>query len=113
MRPASSREHLPTKSVAVLEAREASGGTWDLFRYPGIRSDSDMFTFGFRWRPWPGDRALADGPSILDYLRTVAAEYGVDELIRYRHRVVRRELGLRRPRAGRSRSTTTATPTRR
>jgi cation diffusion facilitator CzcD-associated flavoprotein CzcO len=83
------REHLPARSVAVLEAREASGGTWDLFRYPGIRSDSDMFTFGFSWRPWPGDRALADGPLILDYLRTVAGEYGVDELIRYRHRVVR------------------------
>jgi monooxygenase len=81
------REHLPTKSVAVLEAREASGGTWDLFKYPGIRSDSDMFTFGFGWRPWPGDRAVADGPSILDYLRTVAKEYGVDELIRYRHQV--------------------------
>jgi cation diffusion facilitator CzcD-associated flavoprotein CzcO len=83
------REHLPTRSVAVLEAREASGGTWDLFRYPGIRSDSDMFTFGFSWRPWPGDRALADGPSILDYLRTVAREYGVDELIRYRHKATR------------------------
>ncbi len=83
------REHLPTRSVAVLEAREASGGTWDLFRYPGIRSDSDMFTFGFSWRPWPGDRALADGPSILAYLRTVAEEYGVDELIRYRHKVRR------------------------
>jgi cation diffusion facilitator CzcD-associated flavoprotein CzcO len=83
------REHLPTKSVAVLEAREASGGTWDLFRYPGIRSDSDMFTFGFSWRPWLGDRALADGPLILDYLRTVAEEYGVDELIRYRHKVRR------------------------
>jgi monooxygenase len=82
------RQHLPTKSVAVLEAREASGGTWDLFRYPGIRSDSDMFTFGYGWRPWPGDRALADGPAILDYLRTVAEEYGVDELIRYRRRVV-------------------------
>jgi monooxygenase len=83
------REHLPTRSVAVLEAREASGGTWDLFRYPGVRSDSDMFTFGFSWRPWPGDRALADGPSILAYLRTVAEEYGVDELIRYRHLVTR------------------------
>jgi monooxygenase len=82
------RAHLPTKSVAVLEAREASGGTWDLFRYPGIRSDSDMFTFGFSWRPWIGDRALADGPLILDYLRTVAEEYGVDELIRYRHKVI-------------------------
>jgi cation diffusion facilitator CzcD-associated flavoprotein CzcO len=83
------REHHPTRSVALLEAREASGGTWDLFKYPGIRSDSDMFTFGFSWRPWPGDLALADGPAILDYLRTVAQEYGVDELIRYRHRVVR------------------------
>jgi monooxygenase len=80
-------EH-PGRSVAVLEARDASGGTWDLFRYPGIRSDSDMFTFGFKWRPWPGDRAVADGASILDYLRTVAREHGVDELIRYRHRVV-------------------------
>jgi monooxygenase len=80
-------EH-PGRSVAVLEARAASGGTWDLFRYPGIRSDSDMFTFGFKWRPWPGDTALADGASILDYLRTVASEYGVDELIRYRHRVL-------------------------
>jgi cation diffusion facilitator CzcD-associated flavoprotein CzcO len=83
------RQHLPTRTVAILEAREASGGTWDLFRYPGIRSDSDMFTFGFRWRPWLGDRALADGPAILDYLRTVAREYGVDELVRYRHRVTR------------------------
>ncbi|WP_193612536.1 flavin-containing monooxygenase [Nocardioides lijunqiniae] len=79
-------EH-PGRSVAVLESRERSGGTWDLFTYPGIRSDSDMFTFGFHWRPWPGDTALADGPLILDYLRTVAHEYGVDELIRYRHRV--------------------------
>ncbi|HET6940478.1 MAG TPA: NAD(P)/FAD-dependent oxidoreductase [Nocardioides sp.] len=83
------REHVPTKSVAILEARENSGGTWDLFKYPGIRSDSDMFTFGFSWRPWLGDRALADGPSILEYLRTVAEEYAVDELIRYRHKVVR------------------------
>lgn len=81
-------EHLPHKKVVVLESREASGGTWDLFTYPGIRSDSDMFTFGFHWRPWPSDTALADGPLILDYLRTVAREYGVDRLIRYRHKVV-------------------------
>ncbi len=81
-------EHLPHKTVAVLEGREVSGGTWDLFKYPGIRSDSDMFTFGFHWRPWPSDTALADGPLILDYLRTVAEEYGVDKLIRYRHRVL-------------------------
>ncbi|MGZ8738886.1 MAG: flavin-containing monooxygenase [Nocardioides sp.] len=80
-------EH-PHRSVAILESRDVSGGTWDVFRYPGIRSDSDMFTFGYRWRPWQGDRALADGPMILDYLRTVAREYAVDRLVRYRHRVV-------------------------
>ena len=80
-------EAFPDKTVAVLEGREVSGGTWDLFRYPGIRSDSDMFTFGYSWRPWPGDTALADGPLILDYVRTVAEERGVDKLIRYRHRV--------------------------
>lgn len=77
----------PDKTIAVLEAREASGGTWDLFRYPGVRSDSDMFTFGYRWRPWPSDTALADGGLILDYLRTVAEEHEVDKLIRYRYRV--------------------------
>ncbi len=77
----------PDRSVAILEAREASGGTWDLFRYPGIRSDSDMFTFGYRWRPWPSDTALADGNLILDYVRAVAEEYDVDKLIRYRYQV--------------------------
>jgi monooxygenase len=78
---------MPGKSVAILESRGASGGTWDLFRYPGIRSDSDMFTFSYPWRPWPSDTALADGPLILDYMRTVAREYDVDRLIRYHHRV--------------------------
>jgi len=81
------RQHLPELSVAVLESREASGGTWDLFRYPGIRSDSDMFTFGFKWHPWPSNQSLADGHMILDYLRTIQREYGVDELIRYQHTV--------------------------
>ena len=81
------RTRLPGKSVAILESRAASGGTWDLFKYPGIRSDSDMFTFSYRWRPWPSDTALADGPLILDYVRTVAREHRVDELIRYHHRV--------------------------
>ena len=90
----------------MLEApRRPAAGTWDLFRYPGIRSDSDMFTFGFGWRPWPGDRALADGPSILAYLRTVASEYGVDELIRYRHQVVRASWDSDDRAAGPSRST--------
>jgi cation diffusion facilitator CzcD-associated flavoprotein CzcO len=81
------RQHLPDLSVAVLESREASGGTWDLFRYPGIRSDSDMFTFGFKWHPWPSEQSLADGHLILDYLRTIERQYGVDQLIRYQHTV--------------------------
>ncbi|MCW2792815.1 MAG: dependent oxidoreductase [Nocardioides sp.] len=82
------REQHPGRSVALLESRSVSGGTWDLFRYPGVRSDSDMYTLGYQWRPWRGDRALADGPSILAYVRDVAEEYGVDRLIRYDHRVV-------------------------
>jgi cation diffusion facilitator CzcD-associated flavoprotein CzcO len=77
----------PDKTVVVLEQRDDLGGTWDLFRYPGIRSDSDMFTFAFGWRPWESTRTLADGASIKEYLETVAAEEGVDKLIRYRHRV--------------------------
>jgi monooxygenase len=77
----------PGRSYAVLEARAASGGTWDLFRYPGIRSDSDMFTLGYGFRPWRGAKSIADGGSILAYLRDTAAEFGVDEKIRYHHRV--------------------------
>ena len=65
------------------------GGTWDLFRYPGVRSDSDMYTLGYRFRPWVGNKAMADGPAILDYVRDTAAEYGVDKTIRYNHRVRR------------------------
>src|SRR6478736_4877212 len=83
------RKQHPHRSLAVLEMRDVSGGTWDLFRYPGVRSDSDMFTLGYRWRPWRGDKALADGPSILGYVRDVAREYGVDQLIRYGHKVIR------------------------
>ena len=79
----------PGRSYALLEARESSGGTWDLFRYPGVRSDSDMYTLGYRFRPWQGDKALADGPSILRYVRETAAEYGVDEHVRYGHSVRR------------------------
>jgi monooxygenase len=77
----------PDKAIVVLEQRDDLGGTWDLFRYPGIRSDSDMFTFAFRWRPWESTTTLADGGSIKSYLEDVAAEEGVDKLIRYRHRV--------------------------
>ncbi len=81
------RERLPKKTVAVFESRASKGGTWDLFRYPGVRSDSDMFTFGYTWRPWRSDIALADGPLIRDYIDTVADEYDVNRLIRYEHRI--------------------------
>ncbi len=81
----------PGKTYAVLEAREDSGGTWDLFRYPGIRSDSDMFTLGYAFRPWKEAESIADGPSILRYVRETAVAYGVEERIRYRHSVVRAE----------------------
>jgi monooxygenase len=83
------RERCPQKTFAILEAREAIGGTWDLFRYPGIRSDSDMFTLGYRFRPWEAAEAIADGPSIRTYIRETARDYDVDSQIRFRHRVVR------------------------
>ena len=79
----------PNKSFVILEGRAAMGGTWDLFRYPGIRSDSDMYTLGYRFRPWRDAKAIADGPAILSYIRETAAEYDVDKTIRYNHRVRR------------------------
>jgi cation diffusion facilitator CzcD-associated flavoprotein CzcO len=79
----------PDRSYAILEQRPAIGGTWDLFRYPGIRSDSDMYTLGFSFKPWTNPRAIADGPSILDYLRETASEYGIDRKIRFGHTVKR------------------------
>lgn len=79
----------PDKSFVILEGREAMGGTWDLFRYPGIRSDSDMYTLGYRFRPWRDAKAIADGPAILSYIHETAAEYDVDKTIRYNHRVRR------------------------
>ena len=81
--------HCPNKTFVILEGREAMGGTWDLFRYPGIRSDSDMYTLGYRFRPWRDAKAIADGPAILSYIRETAAEYDVDKAIRYNHRVRR------------------------
>src|SRR4051812_19690725 len=81
----------PWASYAIFEARDAIGGTWDLFRYPGIRSDSDMFTLGYSFRPWGGAKAIADGPSILQYGRDTASEGGIDRHIRFQHRVVRAE----------------------
>lgn len=77
----------PGKTYAILEGRSEIGGTWDLFRYPGIRSDSDMFTMGFSFRSWRDARAIADGPSILKYLHETAEEYGIDRKIRFEHRV--------------------------
>jgi monooxygenase len=79
----------PKTSFAILEARNAIGGTWDLFRYPGIRSDSDMSTFGYAFRPWDDSKAIADGPSILRYLAETARAYGVDRHIRFGLKVVR------------------------
>src|SRR5215469_7995569 len=72
----------PWASWAIFEARDAIGGTWDLFRYPGVRSDSDMFTLGYAFRPWDGDKAIADGDSILQYVRKTAAEGGIEGRIR-------------------------------
>ncbi len=76
------------KTYAVLEARDALGGTWDLFRYPGIRSDSDMFTLGYPFKPWREAKSIADGPSILRYITETATEHGIDRHIRYRTRVI-------------------------
>ncbi|MCC2957498.1 NAD(P)/FAD-dependent oxidoreductase [Massilia sp. IC2-477] len=78
----------PGKRYAILEARERLGGTWDLFRYPGIRSDSDMYTLGYSFRPWLDAKAIADGPAILDYVRSTACENGIEPHIRYGHKVV-------------------------
>jgi monooxygenase len=81
----------PDKSYAIFAARDSIGGTWDLFRYPGIRSDSDMFTLGYGFRPWKDAKAIADGPAILEYVRETARGYGIDRHIRFGHRVVRAE----------------------
>jgi monooxygenase len=77
----------PGKTYAILEGRERLGGTWDLFQYPGIRSDSDMYTLGYSFRPWTDSQSIADGPSILKYVRETAEAYGIDRHIRYGHRV--------------------------
>ncbi|MFC5942722.1 NAD(P)/FAD-dependent oxidoreductase [Micromonospora harpali] len=79
----------PGTSFLVLEARDTLGGTWDLFRYPGVRSDSDMFTLGYPFRPWTGERSIADGAGVLDYIRRTAVDAGLDRHVRLHHRVVR------------------------
>lgn len=81
-------QHAPDLTYAVLESRSGTGGTWDLFRYPGVRSDSDVHTFAYPFRPWTGDDVLASGERILDYLRETAAEYGVDEHVHLDQRVI-------------------------
>ncbi|MHB8234189.1 MAG: flavin-containing monooxygenase, partial [Solirubrobacteraceae bacterium] len=81
----------PGKSFTILEARERSGGTWDLFRYPGVRSDSDMYTLGYSFRPWEQAKSIADGPSILEYVRQTASDHDVERHIRFGHRVVSAE----------------------
>lgn len=85
------QQRCPGKVFAILEARGTMGGTWDLFRYPGVRSDSDMFTLGYSFRPWTDPRAIADGDSICRYIRETAREHGVDEHIRFHHQAVRAE----------------------
>jgi len=79
----------PSKRYAILEGREAIGGTWDLFRYPGVRSDSDMFTLGYGFRPWKAGKAIADGPAIREYIQSTADLYGITPNIRFGHRVKR------------------------
>ena len=82
------QKRCPDRSYAILEAREAMGGTWDLFRYPGIRSDSDMYTFGYAFRPWTSGKVFADGPAIRHYVKDTAERHDIESHVRYRHRVV-------------------------
>lgn len=79
---------LPGYSYTVLESRNAIGGTWDLFRYPGIRSDSDLHTFGFPWRPWTDEKVIAGGTLIRNYIRDSAEEFGIDSKIRFHHKLL-------------------------
>jgi len=83
------QDDCPAKSYVIFEARDAMGGTWDLFRYPGIRSDSDMHTLGYNFKPWRESKAIADGPSILKYVRETAVEHDIDRHIRYGYRIVK------------------------
>ena len=82
------QSELPSYSYTILEARDAIGGTWDLFRYPGIRSDSDLHTFGFPWRPWLEKKSIADGTSIRNYVKESAAAYGIDAKIQFHRKLV-------------------------
>lgn len=75
--------YLPKKSYTILERRHESGGTWSFFKYPGIRSDSDLYTMGFTWKPWEKSNPIADGPAIVDYVRGAASDYKIDQNIQY------------------------------
>src|ERR1700722_11530860 len=85
------KRRCPGKSFAIVESRAAIGGTWDLFRYPGIRSDSDMFTLGYSFKPWKAAKSLADGPSIRDYVREAASEHELEQKIRFNTKVISAE----------------------
>lgn len=81
------QESFPKARYVILEQRENMGGTWDLMRYPGIRSDSDLYTFGFAWKPWPEKIPIVEGGAILKYMKESAAQYGIDKNILFRHNV--------------------------
>ena len=81
----------PNRSYVILEGRGDIGGTWDLFRYPGVRSDSDMHTLGYSFKPWTAEKSIADGPSILQYLRDTVREFGIDRHIRFGHQIEKAE----------------------
>jgi cation diffusion facilitator CzcD-associated flavoprotein CzcO len=81
------QEHFRKGTYIILEARKAMGGTWDLMKYPGIRSDSDLHSFGFEWKPWSEENPIAEGGKIVRYLKEAAAENGIDKKIHYQHKV--------------------------
>lgn len=83
------RMHCPSKSFAIVETRAQMGGTWDLFRYPGIRSDSDMYTLGYNFKPWTNPKAIADGGSILSYIKETATEHDLNDKVLYQHKVIK------------------------
>ncbi|KAI2473703.1 FAD/NAD(P)-binding domain-containing protein [Annulohypoxylon bovei var. microspora] len=81
-------KEFPDVKLTILEARDDIGGTWDLFKYPGVRSDSDLYSYGFTWYPWPFPQPVAEGPLIKQYLKDAASQHGVDQYIRFQHKVL-------------------------
>ena len=86
------KQNCPGRSLAILEGRSRPGGTWDLFRYPGVRSDSDMHTLGHDFKPWRASKSIADGPAILNYIKETATEYELHQHVRYDHQVLEGEV---------------------